>query len=469
MPPFFQVDGKKSSLTVKGLPSGGDWERVFAVMKEYGITRLHASGLTDPSVQLLAKLDQVISLTLRSDVLTDDGLAHLASMPQLCELEISGPNITDRGLQVLRHLSNLRRFQSCWTQAISDAGAANLASCDLIESVNLLGTAAGDGLIAALAGKLNLRQLKTGYGVSDAGIKILQQIPAFKTWLAEDVRYCLMSAETQPNHLLIDGPFTDAGLADLAGLEGLFGLSFFRHSEFFTAAGLAPLRLLPNLGFFGCPGTRCDDEALSHIAAMPHLRMLLGQGAVAGDAGWKRLSQSQTIEYIWGRDCPNFTSSGLYALAAMPALRGIGISCKQVDDAALSTLPSFPALRHLMPMDVSDSGFRHLGRCEKLEGLWCMYCRDTGDVATAHIEPLSRLKTYYAGMTKITDRSLEILSRMLSLENLEFYGCNEITDRGIAHLAKLPQLYEISVQSSTRVSAAAAALFPPHVSVSFSG
>ena len=59
----------------------------------------------------------------------------------------------------------------------------------------------------------------------------------------------------------------------------------------------------------------------------------------------------------------------------MPALQGLAVSCKHVDDAALSALPRFPALRALMPMDVPDDGFRHVGRCAQLEGLLCMYCR----------------------------------------------------------------------------------------------
>ena len=138
---------------------------------------------------------------------------------------------------------------------------------------------------------------------------------------------------------------------------------------------------------------------MQHIAAIPRLRMLMGQGTVASDDGFGALSRSQTIEYIWGRECPNLGGRGFAALAAMPALRGLAVSCKNVDDSALSALPRFPALRGLMPMDVPDEGFRHVGRCEQLEDLWCMYCRDTGDTATGHIAGLSRLKSYYAGPT----------------------------------------------------------------------
>ena len=155
-------------------------------------------------------------------------------------------------------------------------------------------------------------------------------------------------------------------------------------------------------------------------------------------------------------------------MATMPTLRGIGISCKHVNDASLSALPSFPVLRQIMPMDVPDAGFRHVGRCENLEALWCMYCRETTDSATEHIEQLSRLKTYYAGMTQITDRSLEILGRMKSLEQLEFWGCQGITDVGLSNLSALPLLREITVSGSPGVTPDVVAAFPANVYVKYS-
>ncbi len=94
-------------------------------------------------------------------------------------------------------------------------------------------------------------------------------------------------------------------------------------------------------------------------------------------------------------------------------------------------------------MDVPDDGFRHVGRCAQLEALWCMYCRDTGDLATEHIAGLTQLKSYYAGATQITDRSLEILSSMESLERIEFWQCAGITDGGLKKLARLPNLREL--------------------------
>ena len=123
----------------------------------------------------------------------------------------------------------------------------------------------------------------------------------------------------------------------------------------------------------------------------------------------------------------------------MPALKGLAVSCKFVDDAAFASLPDFPALKELVPMDVGDDGFRHIGRSEQLESLILMYCRDTTDVATSHIiVGMPRLKKYHAGYTLITDKSLELLSQIKSLEEISFEGCKFITDAGIPSLTIFP-------------------------------
>jgi hypothetical protein len=279
----------------------------------------------------------------------------------------------------------------------------------------------------------------------------------------------MMGALEVPNQLTIDGNFTDGGIAALAGLDGVAALSFFWHSKAFTSAGLEPLGRMAHLEVFGIAGDQCGDDAMRQIAAIPRLRQLQAQGSIAGDAGWQALARSQTLEYIWGRECPNFRSPGFFALVDLPRLRGIGISCAKVEDSAFQMLPQFRELREFVSIGVSDSGFRHVGRCENLESLYCMYCRDTGDAATEHLADLRKLRTYYAGMTQITDRSLEILGRMESLEQLEFWQCTAITDAGVAQLARLPQLRRIEVHNCPRVSQNIGQLFHEPARVRYTG
>ncbi len=328
-----------------------------------------------------------------------------------------------------------------------------------------MGTHTGDGGIRALAGKSRLRLLHTGRCVTDAGLMLLHRIPAFSTLASSETS----AADEIGADLMLDGPFTNAGLATLSGLEGLSALSFFWHCSGFTGEGLAPLQQLPNLVSLGCEGELCDDEAMRQIAGLPRLRKLNAQGTVATDAGFQSLSRSRTIENIWGRECPNLTGRGFAALSAMPALRVLGVSCKRVDDAGLSTLPRFPALTGFIPMDVPDEGFHHVGQCERLETLTCMYCSDTGDAATEHIANLPKLKSYYAGDTKITDRSLESPDHMRSLERVEFWSCSGITDRGAGQLAALPRLREIVLDGLPNVTQKITDAVPSHVRVKYLG
>jgi len=468
----YEIDAQENSIRPRHALTESDWDTVIEVMAEQGITALDAGGqMTDDVLARVSRLEHITRLNLESsNRLTDEGLQHLARMPQLQDVDLSGQDIriTDRGLEVLRHLEELRRFSMGWPRRITDTGVANLRFCEHLESVNLMGTPTGDGAIRALTGKAGLRKFKTGTRVTDAGIPFLHQFPAFKTWQGGEASFSLMSFDSGPNHLMLDGPFTNKGVTGLAGLDGLFGLNLFWHTSAISADGLEPLARLANLGFLGCDGKLCNDVAMRHIAAIPRLRMLMAQGTVAGDAGFAALSRSRTLEYIWGRECPNLRSRGFAALAGMPALKGLAVSCKRVDDEALSTLPRFPALKELLPMDVPDAGFRHVGACAQLESLWCMYCQDTTDVATGHIAALSRLKSYYAGSTRITDRSLEILGGMSSLERLEFWQCAGITDAGLPSLARLPGMREVTIEGSPKVSAQGMTVFPSHVRVRYS-
>jgi hypothetical protein len=287
---------------------------------------------------------------------------------------------------------------------------------------------------------------------------MLRDFPMFKTWHPSDAE--------EPTHLLIDGPFTNKGLASLAGLDGVFALDLFWHVTGITSDGFEVLAKLPNLGSLGCDGRLSDDEAMRHIASIPRLRRLRAQGSVATDDGFGALSRSRSLERFWGREAPNLTGRGFVALSTMPTLRALGVSLKNVDDQALSSLPRFPALEDLTPIDVRDEGFRHVGGCVRLERLSCMYCRDTTDVATEHIAGL-KLKSYYAGLTQITDRSLEMLGKMTSLESIEFYETKNVTDAGLVHLAGLPRLKEVQLGGLPHVTYAGTGVFPAHIRVEY--
>ena len=471
-PPFFNIDTARGMIEVQQPMSPRDWDTLVAVMQERGLTGLDAHNMMDDAAMArLAGVPHVRVLKLHgSDRVTDAGLRHLAAFTELEDVELGGWNspMTDAGFAALAGLPRLRNVGSWWSRKLTDAGVrSTLASCPALEDASFGGTHLGDGLIDALAGKPGAWRVFCGDAVTDAGLARLHQIPRLSRWDGGERQYSLLGFDARPTYAAVKGPFTATGLRSLSGLDGLFALNLHWLAAGVSSRDLEHLSALANLGFLAIDGDLCDDEAMRQIGRLPQLRMLLAQGPAAGDAGFEGLGASATIEYIWGRECPNLGSRGFAALSGMPSLLGLAVSCKGVGDAALAKLPSFPALRSLMPMDVSDEGFRHVGRCERLEELWCMYCRDTGDAATEHIAGL-RLKKYYAGLTRITDRSLEILAGMASLEQIQIHHCQGVTDTGVRRLARLPRLRELSVEGSRNVTRGAFQGFAPGVRVSYS-
>jgi len=443
-----------------------DWDEIIALLAANAPAQLGAMGqMTDEILADVAQVDGIVGLRLNgSRGVTDEGLRHLAGMTTLKRLDINGTSITDRGLEVLRHLPALENLSLSGT-AVTDAGARELAHCHSLARLDLGWTRTGDGAIRALAGKRALTHLTTGVAVTDAGIPLLHEIPVFKSWQGGDVWNGLTSYDSEPNHLNIRGPFTDRGMQSMRGLNGLAGLNLDDSHLAITAAALEPLVSLPKLTWLGVDA---KDDWMPYIAQMPALRFLGIQDTVAGDDGFVALSRSQTVERIWGRRCHNLRSRGFRALATMPRLRGLSVSCLNVDDSAVATLPTFPSLVELMPMDIPDAGYRHIGKCERLESLVLMYCRDTTDAATEHITGLRNLKSYFNSYTTITDRTPELLSIMDSLEEITFDTCHYLTNAGVARLARLPRLKTLRV-SGGRITSDVARSFQPDVRVSWNG
>lgn len=442
------------------------WEEMIELLARHPAAGLSGEGqMTDDLLDDLSRRAHSVTALGLSGCrqITDAGVRHLARLPALQHLDLTGTGVTDSGLQVLRHLPALRTLSLAWN-GVTAAGITVLAGCDAIEQVTLgSSTEVGDAAVRALAGKPGLRHLRIA--LTDQGLSLLRELPVFRWWHGGKAELGLVGHKSLPNHLALRGSFTDAGMRHLRGLDGLFSLDLDDSRLAITAAALAPLTSLARLGALAVDA---KDDWMPLIAEMPHLRALGVQDTTAGDEGFAALGRSASIEYIWGRRCHNLRRRGFMALAAMPALRGLSVSCLNVDDEGVSALPSFPSLRELMPMDVPDAGYRHIARCERLEALILMYCRDTTDAATEHITRLRHLSTYFNSYTTITDRTPELLSAIDSLERVTFDACHGLTNAGIATLARLPKLRELQV-SGRGITTGVGAAFPPAVQVTAGG
>jgi hypothetical protein len=442
-----------------------DWDVALELLRDGELRGLHTHGqATDAMLARVAELQRLTVLRLGgSKAVTDEGIRRLATLTDLCELDLSGCAIGDAALEVVRHLPNLRRINLSGTH-VSDAGIAQLAACRALGYVDLAWTATGDGAIAALVDMPSLSHLRSGHRVTDAGLAALHDYPVFKRWHGGDVQMTLMSFEASPNSLMLRGAITDRGLARLRGLDGLVGLNVDDAALGLTGAALVPLIDLPHLGFLAFDA---KDDAMPHIARMSALRMLMAQDTTAGDDGYIALGASRSLEYFWGRRSHGLQRRGFQALAKIPTLRGLSASCMNVDAEGLAALPSFPALRELMPMDVRDDDYRFIAQCTQLEALTLMYCRETGDVATSHLATLPNVRRYFASYTYATDRTPALLAAMPALEAATLHGIPGITNAGIEALGRSASLRSLSLAGMQHVTTEVAHLLPARVRLDY--
>ena len=444
--------------------SSRDWSAVLRALEARPGAVLDAHGqMTDDALAAVARIGTVAALRLGNSPITDAGLQQLEHLPALQHLDVSQTVITDAGLSVLRTLPALESLSLSMTD-VTDAGMTHLRECALLRRVNLMWTRTGDGAIAALAGKASLTHFWSGNHVTDVGLAMLHALPVFTSWHGDEPELPFFNYDSGPNLLSLRGSFTDEGMRHIAALHGLWGLNLDDSALQLTARAMVPLISLPRLGRLAADP---KDDWMPHIAAMPALRFLGAQDTSAGDDGFEALSESQSIEHIWGRRCHNLRTRGFRALARMPTLRGLSVSCLNVSDDGVALLQEFPALRELMPIDVPDAGYRHIGRCVNLEALLLMYCRDTTDAATEHIVGLSNLRRYLNSYTSITDRTPLLLSGMNALAEITFDACHNLTDAGVAALARLPRLKELRV-AGNRLTPKVASMFSSGVTVHYS-
>ncbi len=433
-----------------------NWDQVIDAIISHGYPVVHANGqMTDAVLARIAEIPHVTSLRLSgSKHLTDAGIKTLAGMSQLRDLDIGGTQVTDAGIAAIAGLPHLEQLGGDGTR-ITDASGRLLAQCPRLAQVNLLWTHTGDGFIAGFANHAALRHLATGEMVTDAGLAQLAHIPRYRNW-TPDQMLPESYGDNGPASLTLRGAFTDRGLQSLAALHGVYSLYYESRSDV-SAAGLGALAAMQHLGALSGD---FHDADLKMIGTFPALRRLGCQDTDASDDGWTGVAASHTIEAIWGRRCDGLGSRGFRALSTMPALSNLAVSCRNVEDAAIALLPEFPLLRELMPMGVPDAGYRHIGKCERLETLTLMYCRDTGDEATSHIVGLDNLRRYFASYTQITDRTPEMLATMNGLKEIEFSAVSKLTNNGIAALAQSKSLQRVRVDGSPQVTPDVGANFP---------
>jgi hypothetical protein len=179
-------------------------------------------------------------------------------------------------------------------------------------------------------------------------------------------------------------------------------------------------------------GLRLDDDTLAAIGALPNLDYFFGGSAqftdegLKGFAGWKNLKYFGLDHWFGPAGSKGYVGQGLAHLAGLP-LERVRLGGCRVDDEA-------PKAR---------------AKIKTLHKVDLFHTARVTDDGVAALQALPNLKTVVLGpqfTPRISDRSLEILSRIPTLEVLDFTGTWLTYDGGFRHLKKLPNLQTLKLK-----------------------
>lgn len=209
-------------------------EKEFRVLQAVTTLRhvyLRLPGITDASLSFLAGNPDLRSLTVcGSDRITDDTLAHLAGLQQLESLTIShAPRVTGRDLAEARWLAHIRDVDFLYA-TLDDRTIRVLASCPMLRTVRLEGTAITAQGLRDLASREGIVELSLGYCANLREADLVKVLPGFgrltKLELVSlsvgDRSADVLAAMTNLVELNLTGTLLgDLGLARLHNLVGL--------------------------------------------------------------------------------------------------------------------------------------------------------------------------------------------------------------------------------------------------------
>ena len=436
------------------------------------LRRLDLSGcvrrgkMTDALVECVSGLSTLTDLSLRHhSLLTDRGVQHLARLRLLERLDISDcRRITCGVFEFLSRVTTLRELlmSRCFECSHQRAVPACVSRLVVLEVLNMGNCYINDRDLAQIAQLQALRRLvlSSNYGVTDAGLCYL----AAGLRALEDLDVSFTGCV---GHVLRDMPQTlqrvnlHGCAIDNASLEAVPGsvsdLRIGYRLGRFTRQGVVHL-----VGLTTLIATTChvhDDTLVCialHLKSLQHLDVSANR--LVTDRGVQSLVGLTCLESLCARNLPRVTSAGWVSVSSMRTLVVLqlggwdkGPAIRQgVDSNSLAGLNNMSQIRRLSVRHtpISNDVFAHVLRLEHLTHL---------DVSHNRSLTSKGIKTYVNGLcssgragllvslmlahcTKITDTTMQELTKLHNLRELDIAGCHRVTDAGLSHAGRLPRL-----------------------------
>jgi hypothetical protein len=185
-----------------------------------------------------------------------------------------------------------------------------------------------------------------------------------------------------------------------------------------------------------------DVDIAPSLKRLPRLRSLWLRGVHFDDATLRTVGRLKRLEYFVVATT-TITDDGVAELSDLPRLRHVDIRLAQLGDRSLQSLARLPSLEHLEinGTRLTDGGLAALAGNQRLKHLW---------INASHQDELN----------SIGDAGALHLAKMPQLEVIGLQS-TRVTPAGLAPLQKLPHLRYLALQQSAADNyAAVAPLFP---------
>ena len=249
---------------------------------------------------------------------------------------------------------------------------------------------------------------------------------------------------------------TDSGFEYLEGMQSLQSLWAWATV---TDQGLAHVGKLTSLRELSINVTSVRGPGLSHLAPLAKLEHLELQGANFGNSGLKYLSDLRALKSLWlrGEDL-KISDAGMRHIGGLTGLERLHLSrIDSVTDAGITYLKDLKSLRSLDvgKSTITEKAVETISGMESVEELWLSNNLKSPmtDQCLSHLPKLRNLKRLHvlgASNGPITDQGLAYLGTMSALRELSVCGGEGISDSGIGRLAALPRLERLMVTTDSQ-------------------
>jgi hypothetical protein len=300
---------------------------------------------------------------------------------------------------------------------------------------------------SAYANVVERIEARGGYVVRDRDGGI-SEVSLARTWATDNDVELVAQIKTIKKLDLSFTYVTDRGIKQLLQLRQLEDLNL-DTAEAVTDASMATLRNLPTLRRLKVRGVDITDAGMPYVGEMTGLRFLDLSYTMLGDVGLENLPALAELEELkLGGDM--ITGLNLNFLKLLPKLKRLSLNGVQRRNAGACWTPritdlDLETIGMLSGLEELDLGVGiGLGRGGKPAAPGGGNCRLTGglqitDLGLAKLAKLKGLKRLNVSGAKLTPAGLKVLAA-LPLERLNLWACEALDDSAAAVLAEIPTL-----------------------------